>query len=155
MQTATLPTEQILDNRENALFSKLVPAKGKCETFEGELLRAVSRIRYRAYNDGDFFYSGYGVETAGSSALYLMQHSVLMPGMIEMFWEAEKGKMNYDEYMEFCDKILAMVMDYIESRTEYKPNYEDSRSDYQDRAEDRWDKNDGYDYEDDYYEEEE
>lgn len=35
------------------LYDKLVPKEGSCKTIEGELLRAVSRIKYRWFNDGD------------------------------------------------------------------------------------------------------
>lgn len=34
------------------LWDKLVPASGKCETVEGELLRAATRLTYDYYNNG-------------------------------------------------------------------------------------------------------
>lgn len=37
------------------LWNKLVPASGKCNTPEGELLRNISKIYYRHYNDGDSY----------------------------------------------------------------------------------------------------
>ena len=35
------------------LWRRLVPAEGKANTVAGEVLRAVSRLYYRWYNDGD------------------------------------------------------------------------------------------------------
>lgn len=50
---------------------KLVPAVGKADTVAGEVVRAMGRIRYRFYNDGDRVNSGYGKETCNSSFRYL------------------------------------------------------------------------------------
>ena len=54
-----------LEKRNQVLFDKLVPGSGAAETVEGELMRAINRLVYRWYNDGDYFYKGYGAETAG------------------------------------------------------------------------------------------
>ena len=51
------------EQRINALFEELVPASGKADTVAGEIIRAVSRIIYRNYNDGDHVGVGYGNET--------------------------------------------------------------------------------------------
>ena len=58
--------------RYEALFEKLVPGSGKCETLGGEILRAVSRIGYRWYNDGDKFLEGYGRETVNPAVRFLI-----------------------------------------------------------------------------------
>lgn len=55
----------------NTAFDKLVPPSGNCPTSAGEAIRAMSRIAYRYYNDGDVFFAGYGLETAAPSAAYL------------------------------------------------------------------------------------
>lgn len=60
-----------VDNQIEALFDILVPSSGKCDTQAGELIRAVARINYRYFNDGDYFYTGYGLETSGSSAAFI------------------------------------------------------------------------------------
>lgn len=62
--------EPVLDSLE-LLFDALVPDRGSAETVAGELIRAIMRILYRDYNDGDKFFAGYGLETCGSSAEYL------------------------------------------------------------------------------------
>lgn len=63
----SLQTENILE----MLFDELVPPSGAAESVAGELVRAIMRILFRDYNDGDKFFSGYGIETCGSSAEYL------------------------------------------------------------------------------------
>lgn len=35
----------------NALFKKLVPASGSCETMHGELLRCISKLHYDVFNN--------------------------------------------------------------------------------------------------------
>lgn len=50
----------------------LVPDSGKASTVAGEIIRAFDRIKYREFNDGDLFYQGYGRETCGAPAVYLM-----------------------------------------------------------------------------------
>ena len=51
-----------------------VPPSGKASTQAGELLRAIGKIIYRDYNDGDKFYQGYGLETCGPAAAFLMDN---------------------------------------------------------------------------------
>ena len=41
------------EDRINKLFKELVPETGKADSLAGELVRAMSRIAYRFYNDGD------------------------------------------------------------------------------------------------------
>lgn len=41
------------EDRINELFKELVPDTGKADSLAGELVRAMSRIGYRFYNDGD------------------------------------------------------------------------------------------------------
>ena len=36
----------------NKLYDELIPASGKCDTREGEMLRASSRLYYRYFNGG-------------------------------------------------------------------------------------------------------
>lgn len=53
------------------LFDALVPTEGKCETVAGEIVRAMAKVIYRYYNDGDYFFMGYGLETAAPAIAYL------------------------------------------------------------------------------------
>lgn len=61
-----------LQSKLNKLDDLLVPASGKANTVAGELIRAIQRILYRDYNDGDRFYTGYGIETCASSVAYII-----------------------------------------------------------------------------------
>lgn len=71
MEYEAFDTDEEIDNFYNELCDKYVPACGKAKTVGGEIVRAVTRIHYRFYNDGDFAGYGYGVETAGSPCSYL------------------------------------------------------------------------------------
>lgn len=53
------------------LFEALVPDSGAAETVAGEIIRAVSRIEYRFWNDGDKAGVGYGKETVNPAVRYL------------------------------------------------------------------------------------
>lgn len=52
------------------LHNELVPSTGKCSTREGEMLRALSRLYYRYFNDGDMVVELMGEYMEGCSALY-------------------------------------------------------------------------------------
>ena len=58
------------------VFDTLVPDSGKCDTLAGEILRAVNKIEYRWFNDGDRFNEDYGIETCGQPAYFLAQIEV-------------------------------------------------------------------------------
>ena len=58
--------------RINELFEELVPGSGKAESLAGELVRAMARIGYRWYNDGDQVGIGYGRETCNPAARFLI-----------------------------------------------------------------------------------
>ena len=58
--------------RINQLFEELVPASGKAENLAGELVRAMARIGYRWYNDGNQVGIGYGRETCNPAARFLI-----------------------------------------------------------------------------------
>ena len=62
------------EDKHEVLFNALVPGAGACDTVAGELIRAITKIMYRDWNDGDLFYEGYGIETAGNAASYLSDH---------------------------------------------------------------------------------
>ena len=50
------------DAKFDELFDKYVPACGKANTLGGEIVRAINRIVYRYYNDGDTVDRYYGNE---------------------------------------------------------------------------------------------
>jgi len=112
--------ETKLENRNDVLFDCLVPDEGPAPTVEGEMLRAINRIYYRFNNDGDYFYKGYGVETAGPAHAYLVRSPLAKD--LEPIFRAARGK----EYEAGLDKALLVVLDYIQARKgEYSPNDQD------------------------------
>ena len=78
--TNTEVTKMKNQNRINGLFRQMVPAEGPAATVGGELVRAVCRIGYRFFNDGDRMwndlpnpggYEGWIDELAGAVADYV------------------------------------------------------------------------------------
>jgi hypothetical protein len=114
-----IPTE--LEKRNNVLFNRLVPNQGQCDTLEGETLRAINRIIYRYYNDGDYWFDGYGVETAGPAESFLRQYGE--PDLRECL---EASNCTEDKEYEKClATMLEKIVSHIESRTEFRKNYHD------------------------------
>lgn len=95
------------ENLFQALFAKLVPPVGPSLFVEGELLRAIAKIRYRLYNDGDKWYQGYGCETAGPAAAFIIAKA---PKEIAEAMENCKGQ----RYEKKVDAILEMIVDHVE-----------------------------------------
>jgi len=132
-----------LEQRNEALWAKLVPSVGPCDTAEGEMLRAINKIVYRRYNDGDYFYKGYGCETAGPAHAYLTQYSPLRSTLLPVLEEARWG-----DYEKNIEKALEIILDKIEAcNGEYTPNTNDMND-----CEAEYDSDDDYD---DYDDEEE
>lgn len=87
------------------MYNKYVPSMGKADTVLGEIIRAVSRIGYRWYNDGDQFNYDYGVETAGSSAIYLMSHQPV--GSLSIIVAKEGDTLiHYEEFIRHLEQAL-------------------------------------------------
>lgn len=68
LKTFNGTSEEFIDS----VFNEFVPNSGKASTTAGEVIRAMSKIIYRFYNDGDLYYKGYGLETAAPSMTYLL-----------------------------------------------------------------------------------
>ena len=141
-----------LEDRNEPLYDKLVPGQGDAETVEGEMLRAINRIVYRFYNDGDKYFQGYGTETAGPAHSFLVNaNHPLKSAMIKLFDEPS-GDNSYERMLK---DVLDMILDYIESRQgkytkntlggmfDYEPEFEEEEEDDDDYTYD-------YDDEDDY-----
>ena len=141
------------ETRISALFEELVPAKGKADTVAGEIIRAVNRIAYRNYNDGDHVGVGYGNETCNPAARYLGEvagnhgdpaGNRVQQAVIDMWGVADDDR--YDKLVEALEEA---VLAYLDEHPELKttPNTEDM-FDYRDSLEDR---DNSYDEEDAYY----
>ena len=141
-----------LEDRNEPLFSKLVPGQGKAETLEGEMLRAINRIVYRYYNDGDKYYEGYGAETAGPAVSFLV--NAVHPLRAKMSRIMDGKILSDNEYENMLKEALGLILDYIEGKEgEYTKNTQGEIFDYESEYEDDDDYYDDYEDDDDYYQE--
>ena len=102
-----------LETRSDVLFGKLVPASGNAGTMEGEMLRAINKIIYRHYNDGDYFFTGYGCETAGPAHSFLIHGCPLSYKLKPIF---DKTIDDTSDYEKVIYEVLEIILDYIDSR---------------------------------------
>lgn len=133
------------EKKLNELFEELVPASGKAATVAGEIVRAMMRISYRNWNDGDHIGAGYGRETCNPAARYLAAKCGEEVGsLVSAIWGIENDKA-YDLILE---QLEAAVLGYLEQHPELKAaeNREDM-FDYRDASEDV----DTYDEDEDEY----
>lgn len=151
----TLEQDQIWEN----LWNEYVPMSGTAETVGGEILRAMSRIIYRFYNDGDMVGVGYGNETCNSSDRYLTN---VVPEYVtlDQFYECQEkeyeNQMLKDHRIVFAylreNPQLFEQQNTIDSREASDEDYRRERQSYDDYEEPECD----CDWEDDdFYEEEE
>lgn len=128
-------------NEENndlleSIFEVLVPSSGKCDTLAGELARAMMKIEYRYFNDGDFFFDGYGYETCGPAAAFLMEYAPKELGIMEsLFKIAQKGDslvIYPDRYEEEINNIGNELSQFIIDNPYLiaTPNKKDMLNDY-------------------------
>ena len=99
------------------LFEELVPASGKAPTVAGEIVRAINRISYRNWNDGDHIGVGYGRETCNPAARYLgAKCGEEISSLVYAAWGIENDKA-YDLILE---QLEAAVLGYLEQHPELK-----------------------------------
>ena len=118
----------------NELFEEMVPQSGAAPTLAGEIVRAICRVSYRNWNDGDHLGVGYGRETCNPAGRYLDQKCGPEVGRaIWAIWGVESD----DEYDKGLGELEAAVLAFLEAHPEAKttPNTEDMW-DYQDPDED-------------------
>lgn len=98
----------------NAVFHACVPSSGKSDNLAGELARAMERISYRDFNDGDVFYDGYGLETCGEAAAFIMTH---VPEFSDAFLSIAERALMDDSYTDAINNIREELGQYILSNT--------------------------------------
>lgn len=136
-----LESSDSAENKISALFELTVPSRGKSETVGGEIVRAVNRIGYRFMNDGDLFYTGYGIETCGSDALYLANET--NDSIYKLIVDAgENGNQLARDYASdreidryyrtFLSNLEQYVVSYLQENIGLfsEPNNIDSRNNY-------------------------
>ena len=105
------------ENKINELFEELVPCSGKADTVAGEIIRAICRIGYRNYNDGDHIGVGYGRETCNPAARYLMKFGDnKIDDAIDAIWGVESDA-TYDAGLA---ELETAVLNYLEENPELK-----------------------------------
>lgn len=140
--------DKLSDSIEN-LRSEYVPGMGAAETRGGEIIRAIDRLTYRFYNDGDKVDEGYGIETVNSSYRYLLGH---LPAAILKTLPSLSSWMD-ERYEEVLLAWWQAITKYLEEHKEVfeEVNHTDSRemSEEEEEAvrrweqdEDDWDEND-------------
>lgn len=158
-------TEKKLDS----MFSALVPGAGKAETLGGEILRAVNRIGYRFFNDGDKVWQGYGRETVNPAMRFL--HHILHHGVpatdeflkqVDALYNRQPHSDNDEQYEALIDALVISCMDSIEKfNLGAEKNFVGDMWDYADpdedvdEGEDEDEEYEFYGYDDDCDEEEE
>lgn len=114
MQEITSKALEILEEIKNShepfetAFNLLVPKQGNASTLAGELLRAIMKILYRDYNDGDVFYQGYGLETCGPAAAFLMDN-----GYWDDFEDIVYKELTEDSYTSAIEDIKDKIVESI------------------------------------------
>jgi hypothetical protein len=122
-----------LEMRNNYHFSQLIPNSGAAETVKGELLRAINRMIYRYYNDGDGIASNSGPAQAYS---YLTEGShPLAQQMQEIFRShgtpgdtplSDTQALNSGQvYVRQLVTAAELILDHIEQHPGNEPNTED------------------------------
>lgn len=106
------------------LFDELVPVSGKADTAAGEIVRAVNRIVYRNWNDGDHIGVGYGRETCNPAARFLLAKC---NGDVEDAICKMWGVTNDERYDECIDVLEKAVLAFLDAHPELKEteNHED------------------------------
>lgn len=115
-------------------FNDLIPPSGASEYEEGEMLRAINKIIYRHWNDGDYFYYDYGIETAGSPYIYLTGYSPLRDKLNPILTSAIGKKRS--EYSDKLYEVLDIILEDIRSKQgKYTKNDKDMLDYYEEAAE--------------------
>ena len=143
-----------IDEKLNELFRELVPDVGKADTLAGEIVRAISRIGYRWYNDGDMINKGYGKETCNAAARFLMcnTNDTIRKHIADI---ADTQCFPSDIYEDRLQELKIEVFNYIEQHPETREQETEDMFSYFDEEEDRddaWDEEDEdwYDEDEDY-----
>ena len=127
------------------MYDKYVPACGKAATLGGEILRAINRIIYKFYNDGDTtarYYSSSYNHSYGAE-LFLEKY---VPG-----YDPTRDIMDDAEFEEKASQNLKRVLEYLknnpalfetvnnENFLDLSPEEEWDDDDYDEDYDDEWD----------------
>lgn len=131
----------------DAMYDRYVPACGKAKTLGGEILRAINRIIYKFYNDGDTvaYYRSSSYNHSYGAELFLEKK---VPGYIPM--REITGDYKFEEA---AHKNLVLIVDYLRKNPAL---FEvENIEDFLDLSpEEEWDDEDDWDWDDEEEEEE-
>ena len=117
-----------IDDILDATYDFLVPNEGMCDSVAGELVRAIMRVIYRDWNDGDVFYAGYGRETCLPSVAYIIKQ---FPDMYDDFDTIAREQLTEFDYTgkleDIADEILSRIFYSDPELFFWAPNSTDSR----------------------------
>ena len=109
--------DKITDKNDiESWFKVLVPQSGPADTLAGELIRAMMRILYRDFNDGDRFFSGYGLETCGGSAQFLIENT--NNEIATALKKIAENNLESDEYTEAIEDVSTRLLRYLNNNKE-------------------------------------
>lgn len=122
------------ETKLSELFDELVPVSGAAQTAAGEIVRAINRLCFRNWNDGDHLGVGYGRETCNPAGRYL---AAKCDGKVAAMVKACWGVVDDNDYDALLDLLEGLVLAYLDEHPELKttPNTEDMW-DYRDKDED-------------------
>lgn len=137
MEQSKATLEKLSETRKlDDIWKDVVPGQGMAKTIAGEIVRAYSRVLYRAFNDGDLFYGGYGLETAGGSMQYLLDtiKDEEFENRVNNISEDLVGFEDYsgipfDRYIEKIEDLEPIIVDFLLDNPELfaEENTTDSR----------------------------
>lgn len=144
------------EKRINELFDELVPRDGKAESKAGEIVRAVCRIGYRFYNDGDMCNRDYGKETCNPAARFLVEESD-DPAICDIVCDMgdERVYISEESYSELLQELTEAAIALIDRKPELRTQPTKDMWDYFDPETDCDDSWDDEDEEEEYWDEEE
>lgn len=94
---------------------------GKSDTVRGELIRAVNRIGYRFFNDGDLLGIGYGNETCNVAGRYIAKHgNDEMVDCLAALWDGDIHDSYYPPqpdhvYEAKLEKLVEATVRYVDT----------------------------------------
>ena len=123
----------MIRDKVDALFQELVPPMGKADSLAGEIIRAVCRIGYRFFNDGDQLGIGYGKETCNAAGRFLVKHGndKIADTVCDM-----NGLYSEEKYEAKLEELLYAVVGYIERNPQLRHTETEDMFDYFDKDED-------------------
>ena len=137
-----------MEKKNSELFKELVPFDGFADTKAGELLRAVNRIGYRWWNDGDQIGIGYGNETCNAAARFIMEQyeNTEMKDTVVSIW----GMYSETLYEEGVVLLVEQTIKYIEDHPELKTEENQyDMLDFDEPSDREWEEEEEEFYEDD------